>query len=229
MGALTLLWKFRTPIAIILACLAAFGALKWYGYTKYKEGKAEIQAELDLKQAAWNIEAQKWNRQVELQKSMLEMEQKRKNEIVKRNKQEFDVQQKLLKQTEKERDEEIRKNIKPNDTVTVPAVFERLYNDAAEGSRFAVGNSGNFQVPQNRPSIVGETKTFDAVAFTQVVTENLAKYNSLALQCSKLINTVKELEDTYGIDTERPKGKAGTNGGNLPNGTTGPVRSGPSG
>lgn len=221
---LPILWSFRTPIAIGVALLAGWGALKWYGHTKYEEGRKEVavvKAELKQAREDWSVEVLKWNKMVDNQSLELEKAKREKEEIVARNLKEFFERKKAEETNRSKREDEIKANIKPTDTIVVPSVFERLYNDTVKGSHLANGDSGNIQVPKDRPSTLGETKTFDATAFTQVIIRNLGEYNSLALRCSKLIDVVIELETKYGVDFKGPEGTSVSDGGNISTGAAG--------
>ena len=223
---LSLLWSLRTPIAIGLAILSLVLALWGYGHRRYNEGievghkeVVKIQQILDTERMLWKREEAVWKKQVEEQKVELAAAKRLKEEIVKKNLDEFFKQKKANETNRSKREDEIKASIKPTDTITVPSVFERVYNDATKGSSITVGNQGNLQVSQNRSSLIGETKTFDATSFTQVIVGNIEEYNRLASQCSKLIDVVTELEASYGTYNEGIKGASNPNGGDILTGT----------
>lgn len=221
------LWAFRTPIAIGLAVVVLLGALWGYGHHRYNQGyevghKEAIaaKAQLQLERDKWQVEVKIWQEQVKKQQDALDAAKKEKEEIVKQNLENFFKQKTIIDKARSKREVEISKNIKPTDTIIVPSIFERVYNNTVKGSYIATGDKGNLQVSENRSSTLGETKTFDAFAFTQVVIKNVEQYNSLALQCGKLIDTVVQLEKTYGANLEGSEGSTVANGGNIFDGAT---------
>lgn len=228
-GVIWLLVKqFKTPILITVGVLSVWGALAYWGHTKYEEGfrvghLEAVAAKKELKERTAVFEAKviEWNAMVQKQQKELDDAIAKKEEVTKRNLEDLFKQQKKNTTKRISREKEIKANIKLTDTVTVPSEFERVYNDAVKGSALTDGDKGNIQVPENRPSLIGETKTFEALAFTQVVVGNVEAYNELATQCGKLIDTVTELEATYGANIEGSEGQASTDGGDVPDGVAG--------
>lgn len=229
MPFLSILWSLRTPIAIGLAILSLVGALKWYGHTKYEEGLKKGNDKAAIIEGEFRIEAAKWNKFKEAQEREVYLAGERKKEINKRNLEDLFKKQKANDDNRRNRENEIKANIKPTDTITVPAVFERVYNAAAKGPGVANGDQGDIQVSQDRSGLIDKTRTFDATAFSQVVIGNVEKYNKLSLQCSKLIDIITELEVSYGTNNEGPKGPAGPARGNVSDGASGHQISRPSG
>jgi len=216
------LWAFRGPIAIVLSILSILAVLWGYGHSRYNAGlevghQEAVAAKLELKLAKeqWQGEVKIWQQQVKEQTEALAKAKAEKEEIVKQNLQNFFKQKTIIDKNRSNREAEIKASIKPTDTITVPGVFERVYNDAVKGSNLIFGDKGDLQVPKDRPSIVGETKTFDALAFTQVVVGNAEEYNRLALRCSKLIDTVVQLEAKYGANAEGSERQIVATGGDI--------------
>lgn len=216
------LWAFRGPIAIVLGILSTLAALWGYGHSRYNAGlevghQEAVAAKLELRLAKeqWQGEVKIWQQQVKNQQDALEKIKKEKEEIVKTNLQNFFKQKTIIDKNRSNREVEIKASIRLTDTITVPSVFERVYNDTVKGSNIAVGDKGNLQVSKDRSGIAGETKTFDALAFTQVIIGNAEEYNRLALQCGKLIDTVVQLENQYGTNTEGSKGQIVATGGDV--------------
>jgi hypothetical protein len=210
----SILWAFRTPIVIGLSILAMLGVWSWHGHVKYEEGYkvghleyTKLKQEFQAAQDDWKSQEKKWQDQVAAQKAALEQAQKEKQEIVKQNLNEFFKQKKTNDTKRTTRENEIKVSIKPTDVIIVPSIFYWVYNDATKGTGSSQGTSSDVQIPQDRSSLAGETKTFDATAFTQVVIGNVEEYNSLALRCGKLIDVVNQLEATYnGANPEGSKG-----------------------
>lgn len=201
-GALSFLakhwdWLLLGVIALILA-----GGVWHYHHTREqllaaRATIATMEKEHKKEKEAWQEEVKRWNAIVEQQKRELELAKQQKEAIVKQERKKFDsVFKKVVKVPEVIRNE-VKLVVRPNDDVVVPTGFVRLYNDAVEGSRVAA-EGGEVRVSKDRSDLLGKSNTFDAVAFTEVVIENLYKYNELALRCNSLIDIVLKLERTYG-------------------------------
>ncbi len=193
---LPLLKQFWMPLALICAVLVAFLGVRYWGFTEYKRGKAEVRVQLEVCQENFTLEVEKWNRMVEKQKRELEELAKKKNEVIIETKIIYKETTKKLAENKKETSDEIKANIRPNDIVVVPNAFIGVYNHAVEGSRIATGNGDSQGKEFSRYSqgIIGTSAIFDAVTFTEVVKGNVDTYNELANRCSKLQDIVEKME-----------------------------------
>lgn len=193
---LPLLKEFWMPLALICAVLVAFLGVRYWGFTEYKRGKAEVRVQLEVCQENFTLEVEKWNRMVEKQKRELEELAKKKNEVIIETKIIYKETTKKLAENKKETSDEIKANIRPNDIVVVPNAFIGVYNHAVEGSRIATGSTDSTgkEVSRYSSGTIGTSSIFDAITFTEVVKGNVDKYNDLANRCSKLQDIVEKME-----------------------------------
>ena len=193
---LPLLKQFWMPLALICAVLVAMLGVRYWGYTEYKRGKAEVRVQLEVCQENFTLESKKWFLEVEKQKKDLEELATKKNEVVTQTKVVYKEVVKKLDENKKDTSNEIKANIRPNDIVVVPNAFIGVYNHAVEGSRIATGqgDSTGKEVSRYSSGVIGTSAIFDAITFTEVVKGNVDKYNELANRCSKLQDIVEKME-----------------------------------
>lgn len=203
------------PVMYLAGAAAIAGAIWLYGHSQYRKGYEEMEVKYKQCQLEFKQEADKWNAQVEKQKKDLQEFELKKKGTVKRNWDVFkETKGKVTKNKEKT-DASIATNIVPTATVRVPIGFVWVYNSAVEGSRVATGASPSPEVPDYSLRASSETVTFEAVAFTKVIKENVDAYNQVAAQCSKLIDIVVEMEANYGGYIEGSVPPLGDNGGDV--------------
>lgn len=190
---LTTFWK---PIAFGILILSILGGLRYYGYTEYKRGYAEMNVKYVACQESFKTEHSRWQAMVDKQQNDLDVLSKKKQEVITET---VTIYKDVIKRVEvqkKETTNAIQANIRPTDIVTVPNGFVGVYNSAVEGSRIASGepNKGSKEVPPNSSGIVGKTTLFDATYFTEVMKGNIDIYNEVAARCTMLIDLVKNIE-----------------------------------
>jgi len=193
---LPLLKQIWMPLALICAVLVAALGVRYWGYTEYKRGRAEVKVELKACQENFTSEVEKWNGIVEKQQKDLEVLASKKNEVITNTKIVYKEVVKKLDENKKDTSNEIKANIRPNDIVVVPNAFIGVYNHAVEGSRIATGtgDSQGKEFSRYSQGTIGTSSIFDAITFTEVVKGNVDKYNELANRCSKLQDIVEKME-----------------------------------
>lgn len=193
---LPLLKQFWMPLALICAVLVALLGVRYWGFTEYKRGRAEVKVQLEQCQENFTLESKKWYSEVEKQKKELEELASKKNEVITNTKIIYKEVVKKLDENKKDTSNEIKANIRPNDIVVVPNAFIGVYNHAVEGSRIATsqGDSPREEVSRYSSGVIGTSAIFDAITFTEVIKGNVDKYNELANRCSKLQDIVEKME-----------------------------------
>lgn len=144
-----------------------------------------------------------WNAEVARQKASNDKLAGMYNTLVDTKNAEFQASQKLLTAQQAASQQQVASTIKPTDVIVVPNGFVVLYNSAVESSKLAInGQASSTESNQASSSgTIGTYTSFDAIAFTQAVKDNLDKYNQLALRCSKVFDIVRgTLNDTTGLD-----------------------------
>jgi hypothetical protein len=220
-GLVKTFWK---PIAGILAVLAVFGSLKYWGHTKYEEGLAVGEAKYEECNKNFGIQKSLWDKQVEQQKRELVAFEKDKQSIIDSAASKYNQLSRKVATNKQETTNEIKATIQPTDRAIVPYGFVSVYNHAVEGSRIAQGISSQANVPDYSTGVESKVVTFDATYFTTVIKSNVDEYNSLAARCDKLIDVVTDLEKQYGRNIEGSENKVESVRGNLPDGAAGVVK-----
>lgn len=217
---LKLLLEFKELIigGIVLAILAGGVYSVRSAYKERDEYKAKVvllQQQIKQKEEIWGKEVLKWNEQVLRQQQELEDVKKKKDAIIKKERQKFDAIFKQTNAVETKVENEIKANVQLRDgVVSVPSDFVRLYNSAVESSRVAA-EGGEVQLPQDSPGPVGKSVTYDATTFSEVVIGNALACAALTLRHNTLVDIVKGLEAQHG-NTSRTNGEAEKGRGNLP-------------
>lgn len=212
--------KIATTLAIVAAIGIAWGRYEyvvhqWHSYeAKYVDEKKSHAED----RANWTIEVNKWEGQKNELVNEIAALKSEKQKVIKHEFEMFKEKSKKVSENKKETDNEIKAVSKPADVIIVPSWFRSVYNHAVEGSRIASGGSSTTSIPRESPKgASGPPQTFDAVTFAEVVKANVDEYNSLALQCSKLIDTVEALEKANEkFDVRGITGTTSTTGRNLP-------------
>ena len=177
--------------------------------TEAKAALASCKDEAGKAMAFYLDQQSKWEAQVAEQKREIEAAKAKKAEIVNKNRKSFENLFKEKKTSETQSKARVVAEVRPTDVVTAPLALVREYNAAVAASPGAAqGDSGSSVPGANPTSLVGEVGTFDALAVAEALLDNLYKYNQLALRCNTLVDIVKELEATHGVDTGRTDGQA---------------------
>lgn len=214
-------WKPIAAVSAVLALVASFGIHGAYKHHQgYKEGLAEGEAKYQIEVKAHRDDIRIWEGKIQAVKDENKKEIDRLNLIVKQNFEDYLLSKKKTEQTTKVIYREIQANIRPTDTIVVPNSFARLYQYAVCTGPGQQCDGNQEAGKENSSRLVEESTTFAAVAFSQVVINNVVEYNKLALQCNALIDIVKEQQDGY--DPNGTDGKDVPTGRNGGSGTLGP-------